>query len=91
MLVRRKRGWELRESEATPEAVFHCRRDLLKAIVAGSIIAPGLMSPFAVAAGDNPEARLYPAKQNTRYPLDRPLTDEKLATKYNNFYEFGSQ
>jgi len=91
MLVRRKRGWELRESEATPEAVFHRRRDLLKAIVAGSIIAPGLMSSFAVAAGDDPEARLYPAKQNTRYTLDRPLTDEKLATKYNNFYEFGSQ
>jgi len=36
-------------------------------------------------------AGLYPAKRNPRYTLDRPLTDEKLATYYNNFYEFGSQ
>src|SRR5262245_39226625 len=90
MLIRRKRGWELSNSEATPEAVFHRRRDLLKAVAAGSIIAPGLLSSLAAAAGEDP-AGLYPAKQNPRYVLDRPLTDEKLATSYNNFYEFGSQ
>jgi sulfoxide reductase catalytic subunit YedY len=28
--------------------------------------------------------------RNERHPLDRPLTDERLATTYNNFYEFGS-
>ena len=39
----------------------------------------------------DPSAGLYPAKRNERYTLDRPLTDEKLATTYNNFYEFGSQ
>jgi len=45
-----------------------------------------------VAAGEeDPSSGLYPAKQNPRYTLDRPLTDEKLATTYNNFYEFGSQ
>ena len=91
MLIGRRRGWELRESEVTPEAVFHRRRDLLKAVAAGSILAPGLLSSFAAAAGEDPSAGLYPAKQNPRYLLDRPLTDEKLATSYNNFYEFGSQ
>src|SRR5437667_1906004 len=91
MLIGRRRGWELRESEVTPEAVFHRRRDLLKAVAAGSILAPGLLSSFARAAGEEPSAELYPAKQNPRYVLDRPLTDEKLATSYNNFYEFGSQ
>src|SRR3984893_510073 len=90
MLIGRRRGWVLRESEATPEAVFHRRRDLLKAVAAGSILAPGLLSSLA-AAGEDPSAELYPAKQNPRYVLDRPLTDEKLATSYNNFYEFGSQ
>src|SRR3984893_16839353 len=89
MLIGRRRGWVLRESEATPEAVFHRRRDLLKAVAAGSILAPGLLSSLA-AAGEDPSAELYPAKQNPRYVLDRPLTDEKLATSYNNFYEFGS-
>jgi sulfoxide reductase catalytic subunit YedY len=91
MLIGRRRGWELRESEATPESVFYGRRELLKAVAAGSILAPGLLSSLAAAAGEVPEAGLYPAKQNPRYTLDRPLTDEKLATSYNNFYEFGSQ
>jgi len=91
MLVGRNRGWELRESEATPESVFRSRRGLIKAVAAGSILAPGLLSSLAAAAGADPSADLYPAKQNPRYVLDRPLTDEKLATTYNNFYEFGSQ
>src|ERR1700745_3295022 len=91
MLIGRRRGWELRDSEATPESVFRSRRDLLKAVAAGSILAPGLLSSLAAAAGEDPAAGLYPAKQNPRYMLDRPLTDEKLATTYNNFYEFGSQ
>ena len=91
MLIRRRRGWELREGEATPEAVFLGRRELIKAAAAGSMLLPGLFSSFAEAADEDPSARLYPAKQNPRYTLDRPLTDEKLATTYNNFYEFGSQ
>ena len=87
MIIRRNRGWELRESEATSEAVFLRRRTLLRAIAAGSIFAPGLTS----AAEEDPSAAFYPAKPNPHYTLDRPLTDEKLATAYNNFYEFGSQ
>src|SRR6202045_5416565 len=87
--MRRRRGWELRESVATPEPVFLGRRTMIKAIAAGPILAPALRS--ALAAEDDPSSGLYPAKQNPRYTLDRPLTDEKLATTYNNFYEFGSQ
>src|SRR5271165_5444937 len=91
MLIRRNRGWELREAEATPEAAFLGRRELLKVAAAGSILASGLLASFAAMADEDPSAGLYPAKQNPRYALDRPLTDEKLATRYNNFYEFGSQ
>ena len=91
MLIRRRRGWELRESQATAEAVFLGRRDLIKAAAAGSMLLPGVLSSFAAAAGEDPSVGLYLAKQNPRYTLDRPLTDEKLATTYNNFYEFGSQ
>jgi sulfoxide reductase catalytic subunit YedY len=36
----------------------------------------------------SPLAALYPAARNPKYVLDRPLTDEKLAARYNNFYEF---
>jgi len=80
----------LRESAAMPEAVFLERRALIRAIAAGPILAPALGAAIA-AAGEDPAAGLYPAKRNPRYTLDRPLTDEKLATAYNNFYEFGSQ
>jgi sulfoxide reductase catalytic subunit YedY len=46
MLIKIKRGWELPESAATPEHVFHDRRRLLKAAAAGSILAaaPGLLA-----------------------------------------------
>jgi sulfoxide reductase catalytic subunit YedY len=47
--------------------------------------------PAAQAAeSDDPSAKLYPVDRNERYTLDRPLTDEGLATTYNNYYEFGS-
>ena len=41
--------------------------------------------------GGEPNAGLYPAQRNLRYRLDRPMTEEKHAVTYNNFYEFGSQ
>ena len=41
-------------------------------------------STNADAAGES----LYPAKRNPKYTLDRPLTAERVATGYNNFYEF---
>jgi sulfoxide reductase catalytic subunit YedY len=93
MLIKRKRGWEMRESEATPEAVFHDRRRVVAAMGFGALIAAaGTPGEAALAAGAaDPSADLYPAKRNERYTLDRPITDEKLSTTYNNFYEYGSQ
>ena len=102
MLIRVKRGWELPEAEATPESVFRDRRRLLKAAAAGPILlaAPALLTAcddaVDTAAGPSqanvpdPSAHLYPVKRNEKYVLDRPVTKEKLATSYNNYYEFGS-
>ena len=39
-------------------------------------------------AADDPTASLYPAKHNDAFKLDRPLTPETVASRYNNFYEF---
>ena len=89
MLIRVKRGWELPESAATDEAVFGDRRQLLKGLAAGPILAAGAAGFPAWAADADPSAGLYPARRNDRYPLDRPLTAEKDSTTYNNFYEFG--
>ena len=96
MLTRVKRGWEIPESQATPESVFRDRRNLLKAMATGPILAAGAMAglgfPFdaAEAATPDPSASLYPAARNLRYRLDRAITSEQKATTYNNFYEFGS-
>ena len=48
MQILRRRGWELPESEATPEAVFRDRRRLIQAAAMGSIAAA--VSPLAAHA-----------------------------------------
>ena len=92
MLTRSRPTWELSESAATDEADFLNRRELCKSIAAGSILAGsssllGASSAFA-ATDKDPSAHLYPAKGNGAYTLDRDITPEKIATTYNNFYEF---
>jgi len=93
MFVKRRRGWELPESAATPESVWRERRQLVKALAAGPILlgTAGLLRgrPAAAEEGD-PTADLYPVPRNERFKLDRDLTAEDYATTYNNFYEFGS-
>ncbi len=95
MWVKRRRDWELPERLATPEAVYWSRRRLLGAargmplfflggLFGGSEELPPPKREDLVA----PE--LYPAARNSRFTLERPLTAEKWATTYNNFYEFGS-
>ncbi len=98
MLTRSKPNWMLPESAATPEAAFLNRRELGRMLAAGTILAAG--APLAGLAGRanaagtdgaaDPSAGLYPAKRNEAFTLDRKITDEKLVTTYNNFYEFGS-
>ncbi len=89
MLIKRKRGWELPESAATPEALYMNRRTALRGMGLGVI---GATLPMAAALGQeaDPSAKLYPVARSPKYTLDRPVTAEKLATTYNNFYEFGS-
>ena len=53
-------------------------------------LSPELAAAQRVADLPDPSASLYPAKRNEKYMLDRPVTDEKINTNYNNFYEFGS-
>lgn len=91
MYVSRRKPWALPDSAATDESVYHNRRNLLKTLGFGSLIASGGGLPALAAAGQDPTADLYPVTRNLRYRLDRPLTEEKYATTYNNFFEFGSQ
>ena len=90
MVIGRRRNWELPEREATPEAVYRDRRRFMQGAAAGAILAGIPVGAGATLIDDDPTAVLYPVERNPAYALDRPLTDEKTATTYNNFYEFGS-
>ena len=94
MSRRSRKGWELPESAATPEAVWLNRRRLLAAGGAGAVLAAapgaGLLGRAAGAEEAPIAAELYPAPLNEAYGLDRELTEREYATTYNNFYEFGS-
>ncbi len=85
-------GWAIPEREATPESLFN-RRNFLKGTL--GTIAAGAMGQMNLAEGAEKAAAkdmtldLYPAKRNPAFTLDRPLTLEKVAATYNNFYEFG--
>jgi sulfoxide reductase catalytic subunit YedY len=102
MLIKRKPGWALPESAATPEDKFRNRRRIIKGMMAGGLIAGGGalgaglagfgedgMNALAADEGD-PNAARYPAAQNERLSVDLPVTDIKITSTYNNFYEFGS-
>ena len=100
MHVHRKLGWVIPEREATPESVFFNRRAFLKGglgVAAGGLASMGVLDS-ARAQDDKADEKapaadktmdLYPATRNPTFTLDRPLTDEGVAAKYNNFYEFG--
>jgi sulfoxide reductase catalytic subunit YedY len=89
MLIRRKRGWEIPEREATSEAAFLSRRSLI-AGGGAALIVPRAAGAAGAAAPEHPSAALYPAKRNEAFVLDRAVTPEPVSSEYNNFYEFGS-
>jgi methionine sulfoxide reductase catalytic subunit len=88
MRMIRRRGWELPDRFATPEAFVFNRRALL-AGTAAAALAPALAWAQRATDAPDPTADLYPAKRNVKYALDRPITDERINGHYNNFYEFG--
>jgi sulfoxide reductase catalytic subunit YedY len=91
MHVIRRRGWEMPERLATPEALFLDRRSFLAGAGAAAMaLAPELALAQRIADLPDPSRDLYPAKRNETFLLDRPVTDETVNGTYNNFYEFGS-
>jgi methionine sulfoxide reductase catalytic subunit len=85
MLIRRTKGWELPEREATAEGHYLNRRSLVKAMGLGSV---ALAVPGVALAEDDPSAGKYPVKREEKFGNPAPITAEKLSTTYNNYYEF---
>ncbi len=88
MLIRKKA--DIPESEVTDRALFEDRRRIIKAGagLSAAMLAGGaglLPAADAMAAGKKIRAR-----KNSRYDTDEEPTPYKKATRYNNFYEFGT-
>ena len=83
-----KNVWDVKDNQTTPEHIFKSRRQALQNLAGGSIALAGLASfPSSVFGNAN---SFYPPVSNTLYKVNREITEEKLATTYTNFYEFGS-
>jgi sulfoxide reductase catalytic subunit YedY len=95
MLIKIPRGWEIPERDVTPEHVYLNRRRFLASASAGLVAGVGsLMLPgdagIATPAKEDRKRVLapLPAPRNSEYKTDRPITSERIATGYNNYYEF---
>ena len=95
MFIHRRRGWEIPERLATPEALVMGRRNVVAgAAVAGLIAAAPAQAQFRLFGGGDkaaPGVALRPltAARSSKYDAGREITPEKDATTYNNYYEFG--
>ena len=73
-----------KDNQITPPQVFFGRRKVLKSL--GLLGGAILFSNNQISAFAN----IPSLKKNQNFLNKRPLTLEKFATTYNNFYEFGS-
>ena len=92
MLIFTRNTTELLASDITPRAVYEDRRQLLRALAAGGTVAalPAWAAPQAQT-----QAQARPALVGVRSAVAGVATMEKTtgyqdATRYNNFYEFGT-
>jgi sulfoxide reductase catalytic subunit YedY len=86
--VIRRKPWTLPDSATTDETIYRSRRSMLKVLGTGTMLLAGAGLP--VRSANDLNTGLYPVQRNHRYRYDRPITNEKHATTYNNFFEFGS-
>jgi sulfoxide reductase catalytic subunit YedY len=84
-VIKIKKSSECSESEITPESIYKKRRDFMKA---GTVLGTGLLlNQLPTVSQASLQIDSYRRNVIT---LDEELTDYKDATRYNNFYEFGT-
>jgi len=104
MHIKIKKPWDTIK-RAVDEEVYQSRRIFLKkaarySLATGAVLYGGTsllnISPVLASIIPNQPVKpqkghIYPAAQNPGFTLDRPLTDEAVAARYNNFYEFSAR
>lgn len=95
-----KKKWAISDNLATPESAYMQRREFLKGTALTTLATMGVLYGCGPSSAPNVlseikwtelDKSIYPAKRNLTYELDRPITAEKIASTYNNFYEFGAE
>jgi sulfoxide reductase catalytic subunit YedY len=71
----------------TPEGVYLHRRDFLRAM---GHVGGGLLAARAAFGAEPPATPVLGAKRNPDFDPKLRLSDEKVVTSYNNFYEFST-
>jgi sulfoxide reductase catalytic subunit YedY len=96
-LIRIPKLWEISENEVTSETIYYNRRSFLKSLL-GAGIGVSLISLGGCQKSSSQNAledsldlpKLNSINKNPAFSqVERPTTDEDLAGRYNNFYEFG--
>jgi sulfoxide reductase catalytic subunit YedY len=92
MRLRTRRVWDLPAREITPEAIFHDRRRFLRgSVVAGIALLAGCDRPTGSTGGGAARAEAAPSPvAPDGFRTDEEATPFEDATRYNNFYEFGT-
>lgn len=86
--VIRRPDWRLSDRLVTPENAFLNRRHFLRQLgIAGGGVLTGAVARRGRAA-ETKGAERFPAKRNADFEAKWPLTEERVAGSYNNFYEF---
>jgi len=92
-----QKSWNMAEGEATPESVYMNRRDFIKGTSLVSLAATASLYGCGIGPTPNPNApiewsanekKIYPVKRNKKYVLDRNISEEAIASSFNNFFEF---
>jgi len=79
--------WYIADKHATAEKTYWRRREFLKQLGFGG--ASALLAASGLSSLEAAEAKKgYPYPRAKEFDPGWPLTDEKVATTYNNFYEF---
>jgi len=84
----RQAGNIIKPSEITPEAVYHERRSLLKAM--GFVGASALLGTSACAAENEGGQQALGTLEKSPFSTDEAPNSYADITEYNNFYEFGT-